>query len=315
MADCYGPRRAVADGVLPLTAVLSSAHFHRAAHGIEPANGVRVHVSGIDLIRDEQGDFRVLEDNVRVPSGVSYVLANRRAVSQLLPGAFGALGVRPVAEYPYRLLQALRAASTAPDPTVVVLSPGVYNSALFEHTLLARTMGVQLVEGRDLLCHDGRVWMRTTTGERRVDVIYRRVDGAGVAGAAALLRGARGLPSGSPRHRRGLQGGRVPAARPALPPVGGVRDAPGRGEHGAARRRRLRRPGRRVGGRRRRRPASALLGRARADLEYRSVPELLEDLPRQMQRVRQACSAASVAISGRYFPSVVATAWVSKGIS
>jgi uncharacterized circularly permuted ATP-grasp superfamily protein len=176
LADCYGPLAAVGDGVLPLTAVLSSAHFHRAAHGIEPANGVRVHVSGIDLIRDEHGAFRVLEDNVRVPSGVSYVLANRRAVSQLLPGPFGALGVRPVADYPYQLLQALRAASRVADPTVVVLSPGVYNSAYFEHTLLARTMGVQLVEGRDLLCHDGRVWMRTTTGERRVDVIYRRVD-------------------------------------------------------------------------------------------------------------------------------------------
>jgi uncharacterized circularly permuted ATP-grasp superfamily protein len=178
LADAYGTRTSVADGVIPLRLLLSSAHFHRAAAGIEPANGVRVHVAGIDLVRDGEGTFRVLEDNVRVPSGVSYVLENRNSVSQVLPEAFSADPIRPVGEYPFRLLNALRAAAPGgrSDPTVVVLTPGIFNSAYFEHALLARTMGVELVEGSDLLCHDGRLFMRTTRGERRVDVVYRRID-------------------------------------------------------------------------------------------------------------------------------------------
>ncbi|GAA3807448.1 circularly permuted type 2 ATP-grasp protein [Cellulomonas soli] len=178
LADVYGPQKAIADGVVPRSVIVSSTHFHRAAHGIQPPNGVRVHVSGIDLVRDSLGDWRVLEDNVRVPSGVSYVLSNRRAMAQTFPELFAALRIRPVADYPRRLLAALTAAapSGVDDPTVVVLTPGVFNSAYFEHTLLARTMGVELVEGRDLFCAGGRVWMRTTQGRRRVDVIYRRVD-------------------------------------------------------------------------------------------------------------------------------------------
>lgn len=176
--DVYGAQRAVADGVVPRALVTSSTHFHRAAHGIRPPNGVRVHVAGIDLVRDDAGTFRVLEDNVRVPSGVSYVLSNRRAMAQSFPELFAALRIRPVQDYPRRLLAALAAAapSGVDDPTVVVLTPGVHNSAYFEHSLLARTMGVELVEGRDLFCAGGRVWMRTTDGRRRVDVIYRRVD-------------------------------------------------------------------------------------------------------------------------------------------
>lgn len=178
LADVYGPQRAIADGVIPRALVTSSTHFHRAAQGIVPPNGVRVHVAGVDLVRDAVGTFRVLEDNVRVPSGVSYVLSNRRAMAQVFPELFAALRIRPVADYPRRLLAALTAAAPAgvDDPTVVVLTPGVYNSAYFEHSLLARSMGVELVEGRDLFCSGGRVWMRTTTGRRRVDVIYRRVD-------------------------------------------------------------------------------------------------------------------------------------------
>ena len=178
LADVYGPMGVVRDGVVPRAVVTSSAHFHRQAAGVEPANGVRVHVSGIDLVRDEQGDFRVLEDNVRVPSGVSYVLENRRAMTQALPELFGSHRVQPVSQYPERLLAALQAAAPAgvDDPTVVVLTPGVYNSAYFEHALLARSMGVELVEGRDLVCSGNRVRMLTTDGERRVDVIYRRVD-------------------------------------------------------------------------------------------------------------------------------------------
>lgn len=178
LADVYGPQLAVRDGVVPARLISSSIHFHRAAAGIEPVNGVRIQVAGIDLIRDEQGAWRVLEDNVRVPSGVSYVISNRRIMAQTFPELFVSMRVRPVGDYPQRLLQALRAAAPGgvEDPNVVVLTPGVHNSAYFEHTLLARLMGVELVEGRDLFCSGGRVWMRTTGGPTRVDVIYRRVD-------------------------------------------------------------------------------------------------------------------------------------------
>ncbi len=178
LADVYGNSRVVSDGVVPRSVITTSKHFHREAYGIEPANGVRVHVSGIDLIRDEQGEFRVLEDNVRVPSGVSYVLANRAAMRQQWADVLGRVRLRPVSHYPQRLLAALRAAAPAgvADPCVVVLTPGVYNSAYFEHAWLARAMGVELVEGRDLVCSGGVVRMRDTSGERRVDVIYRRTD-------------------------------------------------------------------------------------------------------------------------------------------
>ena len=178
LADIYGDQAAIKDGVIPARLVTSSSNFHRQAAGIEPANGVRIQVSGIDLIRDETGVWRVLEDNVRVPSGVSYVISNRRVMAQTLPELFVSMRVRPVGDYPHKLLQALRASAPGgvEDPTVVVLTPGVYNSAYFEHTLLARLMGVELVEGRDLFCSGGRVWMRTTAGPTRVDVIYRRVD-------------------------------------------------------------------------------------------------------------------------------------------
>lgn len=178
LADVYDEGRVFDDGVIPRSVVNTSSHYHRAAAGIEPPNGVRIQVSGIDLIRDNAGEFRVLEDNVRVPSGVSYVMTNRRAISSALPETFAQHRIRPVASYPQRLLSALRAAAPAgvTDPTVVVLTPGVYNGAYFEHALLARTMGVELVEGRDLVCRRGRVMMRTTHGLEQVHVIYRRVD-------------------------------------------------------------------------------------------------------------------------------------------
>jgi uncharacterized circularly permuted ATP-grasp superfamily protein len=203
LADVYGARRCVTDGVIPAPLIASSSHFHRQAAGIVAANGVRIQVAGIDVIRDESGGWRVLEDNVRVPSGVSYVLANRRALAQMVPEMFTDMRVLPVVDYPNRLLGALRAAapSGADDPTVVVLTPGVFNSAYYEHTLLARLMGVELVEGRDLFCSGGRVWMHTTTGPRRVDVIYRRVDDEfldpqqfrpdSMLGAAGILNAAR----------------------------------------------------------------------------------------------------------------------------
>jgi uncharacterized circularly permuted ATP-grasp superfamily protein len=178
LADIYSDARVISDAVIPSQLVTSSTHFHRAVWGIQPSNGVRIHVAGVDLIRNPDGDVRVLEDNVRVPSGVSYVMTNRNAMITAMPEAFANQRIRPVASYPTRLLTALRKAapSGVEEPTVVVLTPGVYNSAYFEHTLLARTMGVELVEGRDLECRRGKVFMRTTAGLQRVDVIYRRVD-------------------------------------------------------------------------------------------------------------------------------------------
>ncbi len=178
LSDVYDAGAVFDDGVIPRRVITTSSHYHREAATVRPANGVRVHVSGIDLIRDNDGEFRVLEDNARVPSGVSYVMTNRRAITAALPETVGAHRIRPVAAYPQRLLAALRAAAPAgvADPTVVVLTPGVYNGAYFEHALLARTMGVELVEGRDLECRRGRVMMRTTQGMAPVHVIYRRID-------------------------------------------------------------------------------------------------------------------------------------------
>jgi uncharacterized circularly permuted ATP-grasp superfamily protein len=178
LADVYGPGRAMAEGVVPWRVVFSSKQFRREAAGLTPPNGVRVHIAGIDLIRDEQGNFRVLEDNVRVPSGVSYVVENRLAMTRTFPALFAEQHVTPVDEYPARLLAALRAAAPAraADPVVVVLTPGVYNPAYFEHTLLARLMGVELVEGRDLVCSGNQVFVQTTQGSQPVDVIYRRID-------------------------------------------------------------------------------------------------------------------------------------------
>jgi uncharacterized circularly permuted ATP-grasp superfamily protein len=178
LADVYDAGQIFDDGVVPRRVITTSSHYHREAATIRPANGVRIQVSGIDLVRDDTGEFRVLEDNVRVPSGVSYVMTNRRAISAALPETVAAHRIRPVAGYPQRLLAALRAAAPAgvTDPTVVVLTPGVFNGAYFEHALLARTMGVELVEGRDLECRRGRVMMRTTHGMAPVHVIYRRID-------------------------------------------------------------------------------------------------------------------------------------------
>ena len=178
LADVYGDKQILRDGVLPRRLITSCAHFQREAFGINPPNGVRIHVSGVDLVRDEEGTFRVLEDNLRNPSGVSYVMENRRTMTRVFPDLFAQHRVRPVGDYASHLLRALRAAAApnVADPAVVVLTPGVHNSAYFEHSLLARLMGVELVEGRDMFCRDNVVYLRTTEGERPVDVIYRRVD-------------------------------------------------------------------------------------------------------------------------------------------
>ncbi|MCX5042754.1 circularly permuted type 2 ATP-grasp protein [Aldersonia sp. NBC_00410] len=203
LADIYGEQQILRDMVIPKRLITSCEHFHREAAGVTPPNGVRIHVAGIDLVRDEAGQFRVLEDNLRSPSGVSYVMENRRTMARVFPDLFASNRVRAVGDYATHLLRALRASAALneADPTVVVLTPGVANSAYFEHSLLARLMGVELVEGRDLFCRDNIVYMRTTEGERQVDVIYRRIDDTyldptqfrpdSVLGVAGVLNAAR----------------------------------------------------------------------------------------------------------------------------
>jgi uncharacterized circularly permuted ATP-grasp superfamily protein len=178
--DVYGEQRILAEGRVPRELVLGAKHYLPHLRHIKPPGGVRVHVSGIDLIRDPAGTFRVLEDNLRTPSGVSYVLENRLVSKRVLPNSFEASRVQRVDHYPARLAETLRsvAPGTDGDATVVLLTPGVYNSAYFEHSFLARTMGIELVEAVDLFVDDDQVWLRTTQGPRRVQVIYRRTDEA-----------------------------------------------------------------------------------------------------------------------------------------
>jgi len=176
--DVYHDREIVREGIVPWQLVVTRSAFARAAYRIRPPGGVWCHVSGCDLVRDVDGRWKVLEDNVRTPSGISYVLENRIAMSRLLPELFAGYDVRPVSQYPALLLDALRAAapSGGEDPMVVVWTPGPANSAYFEHAFLARQMGVELLEASDLVVRDGLCYMRTTRGLARVDSIYRRID-------------------------------------------------------------------------------------------------------------------------------------------
>jgi uncharacterized circularly permuted ATP-grasp superfamily protein len=176
--DIYHEQKIVKDGVIPEFYILSGRHFRREFVNFEVPKGIYLHVCGTDLIRDKDGNYLVLEDNGRCPSGVSYVLENRRAMKRAFPQMFENIGVRPVENYPQELLKALKyaAPSGVADPTVVVLTPGAYNSAYFEHTYLARQMGIEIVEGRDLFVRESRVFMRTTKGPQPVHVIYRRID-------------------------------------------------------------------------------------------------------------------------------------------
>jgi uncharacterized circularly permuted ATP-grasp superfamily protein len=176
--DVYHEGRILAEGVVPRDLLYSCRHFRREMRGVRVHRDIYVSVAGSDLVRLEDGRFVVLEDNLRVPSGVSYMLANREVTKRVMPGLFDRYQVSPIAQYGQALLATLRALAPPhiTDPTFVVLTPGVGNSAYFEHAFLAREMGVALVEGRDLLVHDNIVYMRTTAGLRRVDVIYRRVD-------------------------------------------------------------------------------------------------------------------------------------------
>ncbi|MBC8195724.1 MAG: circularly permuted type 2 ATP-grasp protein [Acidimicrobiia bacterium] len=180
LEDLYvGEQAILEDGVVPRWLVMSSAGFEREAFNVAVPNGARCLVSGIDIVRGGDGQFIVLEDNLRNPSGVSYVLENRATMARVLTGAFDEMAIRSVDHYGRSLVAALKHAAppaAGDDPVVCVLTPGIYNSAYFEHAFLARQMGVELVEGRDLVVDDHVVAMRTTGGLRKVDVIYRRID-------------------------------------------------------------------------------------------------------------------------------------------
>ncbi len=177
LGDVYNQRRILNDGVVPAALVLGNANYRPEMEGFPVRFGTYVHICGIDLVRDENGRFCVLEDNARTPSGVSYVVENRHLMLRTFPDLVAGMNLRPVDDYGRRLRQAMNdiAPEGVEDPQVVLLSPGIYNSAYFEHVFLAREMGVPLVEGADLAVEDDRVWMRTTAGLQRVHTIYRRI--------------------------------------------------------------------------------------------------------------------------------------------
>jgi uncharacterized circularly permuted ATP-grasp superfamily protein len=178
LKDVYHNQFIIKDGIVPIDIIYSCPHFLREMYQLQVPYDIYVHISGIDLIRDHDGTFYVLEDNLRTPSGVSYMLENREITKRLFPDLLPQCNVRSVTEYPSILYKNLLALSPRPvsNPTIVLLSPGIYNSAYFEHTTLARLMGVELVEGRDLVVDNHKVYMKTTNGPQQVDVIYRRVD-------------------------------------------------------------------------------------------------------------------------------------------
>jgi uncharacterized circularly permuted ATP-grasp superfamily protein len=176
--DVYHQQNILREGVIPPEMIYSAKFFRREMIGLNVPQDIYVHICGTDLVRDHRGEYLVLEDNCRCPSGVSYVLENREVLKRVFPNLFGPYHVRAIEDYPHNLLQSLKysAPSSGEEPTVVVLTPGIFNSAYFEHSFLARQMGVELVEGRDLVVDNNTVYMRTTAGLRKVDVIYRRID-------------------------------------------------------------------------------------------------------------------------------------------
>lgn len=178
LSDIYSDQFIIKDGVVPIELIYTCPHYLREMQGVKVPNNIWVHISGIDLIRDFDGSFYVLEDNLRTPSGVSYMIENREITKRIFPDLIPRNFVRPVTQYPNLLHRNLSALSprTVSNPNVVVLTPGMYNSAYFEHATLARLMGVELVEGRDLVVENHKVYMKTTSGLEQVDVIYKRVD-------------------------------------------------------------------------------------------------------------------------------------------
>ncbi len=176
--DIYHGQEILREGLIPPNRVLQNSQYRPVMQGLEVPHDVYAHIAGIDIVRAGAGEFYVLEDNLRVPSGVSYMLEDRKMMMRLFPELFAQHAVAPIDHYPDLLLETLRAVAPegVPDPTVVLLTPGAYNSAYFEHTFLAQQMGIELVEGQDMFVKDGFVYMRTTRGPKRIDVIYRRVD-------------------------------------------------------------------------------------------------------------------------------------------
>jgi uncharacterized circularly permuted ATP-grasp superfamily protein len=178
LQDVYHDQRIIKAGIVPAEQIYLNAQYRPQMQGVNVAGNNYCHIAGVDIVRAGQGEFYVLEDNLRVPSGVSYMLEDRKMMMRLFPEAFSTLPIAPIEHYPDMLLETLRdsAPSGVDEPNVVVLTPGMYNSAYFEHAFLAQQMGVELVEGKDLFVDDGLVYMRTTQGPQRVDVIYRRID-------------------------------------------------------------------------------------------------------------------------------------------
>jgi uncharacterized circularly permuted ATP-grasp superfamily protein len=178
LKDIYGPQHILGDGTIPAQYVLEAKHFRKEFMGFQVPRDIYIHICGSDLIRDDQGNYLVLEDNGRCPSGVAYMLENRQALKRAFPNFFQNTGVRPVVNYPDELLKVLQHIDPhgKEAPAVALLTPGVYNSAYFEHCFLARQMGIAIVEGRDLVVENQRVFMRTVQGLRTVDVLYRRID-------------------------------------------------------------------------------------------------------------------------------------------
>lgn len=178
LQDIYGKQLILRDGKIPVELIFSSRHFRREMLELKPPKGIYIHIVGSDLVRDKDGHYMVLEDNLRTPSGVSYMLENRHVMKRTFADLFSQYPVQPIEHYTQELLETLR--SVAPhdyaDATVALLTPGHYNSAYFEHTYLAQQMGIEIVEGRDLLAHNNKIYMRTTRGLKLVDVLYRRVD-------------------------------------------------------------------------------------------------------------------------------------------
>ena len=178
LADVYHDQKILKAGAIPAERVLGNTQYRREMAGMDVPGGIYAHIAGVDLVRAGEGEYYVLEDNLRVPSGVSYMLENRRMMMRLFPELFATRSIRPVQHYPDMLLENLRGVGPKGEeaPTVAVLTPGAYNSAYYEHAFLAQQMGVELVEGQDLMVQNDTVYMRTTRGPRRVHVIYRRVD-------------------------------------------------------------------------------------------------------------------------------------------
>lgn len=194
LSDIYSDQKILQDGIIPREVIYSSKNFLAPCMGIKPPKGIWIHITGTDLIRGDDGEFMVLEDNLRCPSGVSYMLENRELMKQSFPEVVAKTQIRSISDYPNKLLQMLQFISDRPEPTVVVLTPGIYNSAYFEHSYLAQQMGVELVDARDLVVQDGYVKMRTTKGFQIVDVIYRRIDDTFLDPTAFNLDSMIGIP-------------------------------------------------------------------------------------------------------------------------